>query len=240
MARNRKGSIVERDKRVYARVQFVGNDGRKRDVWRKADNRKHARELIKKLLREIDDYGEKQFDAAQMTFTDLCDYYSQRYCKPAEYVEDRKVDGLRDWKHVRAFLRIFREHFGKKRLREITYGDIRAFRATRLQTPTQYKRQRTITTVNRELSCLRRLLNIAARESWINKNPFACGDPLISFTAERTRERILTPAEERRLLTACDGSQRKHLRPILICALDTGMRQGEIFIAFCTCIAPLS
>jgi hypothetical protein len=137
MARDRKGSIVERDKRVYARVQFIGTDGKKRDVWRKADNRKHAREIIKKLINEIDEHGEKPIDATRMTFADLCDYYSQRYCKPAEYVDGKKVDGLRDWKHVRAFLRIFKEHLGRKRLREITYADIRAFRATRLKTPTQ-------------------------------------------------------------------------------------------------------
>jgi len=44
MSRERKGSIVERDKKVYARVQFIGIDVRKSDIWRKADNRKHARE----------------------------------------------------------------------------------------------------------------------------------------------------------------------------------------------------
>ncbi|HWP43163.1 MAG TPA: site-specific integrase, partial [Blastocatellia bacterium] len=42
------------------------------------------------------------------------------------------------------------------------------------------------------------------------------------------RERILTKAEEEKLLAACTG-WNKHLRPIIICALDTGMRRGEIF-----------
>jgi integrase len=229
MARDRKGSIVERDGRVYARLQFIGIDGRKRDLWRKANNRTHARQVIKQLLRELDEHGEKPIDASRMTFADLCDYYSQRYCKPAEYVDGRKVDGLRDWKHVRAFLRIFKHHFGKRRLRAITYADIKAFRLTRLKTPTQYNHQRTITTVNRELSCLRRMLNVAVRETWISKNPFTCGDSLISFTSERQRERILNNEEEKHLLYACEHPHRKHLRPILICALDTGMRQGEIF-----------
>lgn len=52
------------------------------------------------------------------------------------------------------------------------------------------------------------------------------GDPLISIADERKRERILTRDEELRLLSACEN--RKHLRAILICALDTGMRRGEI------------
>ncbi|HEX6187869.1 MAG TPA: site-specific integrase [Pyrinomonadaceae bacterium] len=46
---------------------------------------------------------------------------------------------------------------------------------------------------------------------------------------ERKRERIVTREEELRLLTACENRYRKHLRPIVICALDTGMRRGEIF-----------
>lgn len=229
MSRERKGSIVERDRKIYARVQFLGIDGRKRDVWRKADNRTHARELIKRLLREIDEHGEKPVDAAKMSFADLCEYYRQRYCKPASYVDGRKVDGLRDWKHIRGFLNIFQSVFGKRLLREITYSDIQAFRSTRLKTETQYKRQRSITTVNRELACLRRLFNVAVRESWVLKNPFSCGDSLLCQAAERKRERILTKEEENRLLIACNNPQRIHIRPIIICALDTGMRQGEIF-----------
>jgi integrase len=52
---------------------------------------------------------------------------------------------------------------------------------------------------------------------------------LISLADENKRERILTREEEVKLLAACESPQRVHLKPILICALDTGMRQGEIF-----------
>jgi integrase len=72
------------------------------------------------------------------------------------------------------------------------------------------------------------MLNIAMREGWIKQNPFASGESLISLADERKRERILTRDEERRLLDACTV-QREHLRPILICAIDSGMRRGEIF-----------
>lgn len=75
---------------------------------------------------------------------------------------------------------------------------------------------------------MRRLLNIAEREGWILRNPMRSGDPLISMADERKRERIVTREEELRLLAACENRYRKHLRPILICALDTGMRRGEI------------
>jgi len=76
---------------------------------------------------------------------------------------------------------------------------------------------------------LRRMLNVAQREGWILRSPFAAGDSLISLADENKRERILTREEEVRLLAACETPQRAHLKPILICALDTGMRQGEIF-----------
>src|SRR5439155_8639989 len=59
--------------------------------------------------------------------------------------------------------------------------------------------------------------------------PCVAVTPLISIADERKRERILTRDEELRLLAACENRYQKHLRPILICALDTGMRRGEIF-----------
>jgi len=87
--------------------------------------------------------------------------------------------------------------------------------------------QRSIATVNREPAYLRCLLNIAERNGWINRNPFKCGDALIHVADERKREHILTREEESRMLAACTGP-RAHLRPIMIAALDTGCRLGEL------------
>lgn len=90
--------------------------------------------------------------------------------------------------------------------------------------------QRSVACVNRELSKLRRLLNIAYREGWITRNPFTAGDrgePLIGTANERKRDRILTRDEEQRLLIAC-GDTRPHLRALIIAAIDTGCRLGEL------------
>lgn len=76
---------------------------------------------------------------------------------------------------------------------------------------------------------LRRMLNVPQRKGWILRSPIAAGDSLISLADENKRERILTREEEVKLLAACEAPERAHLKPILICALDTGMRQGEIF-----------
>lgn len=79
----------------------------------------------------------------------------------------------------------------------------------------------------RELQLLRAVLNFAKRNGWIIQNPFEKGESLISQAQENRRDRILSREEEARLLEACNG-RRAHLRSILICALDTGMRRGEI------------
>lgn len=147
--------------------------------------------------------------------------------KPLEFVDERKVSGLRDWKHYSPFLKIFCEYFGKRTLKEITYSNLISFRAHRLKIPTQYERQRSIRTVNRELTCLRRIFNIAVQENWIIRNSFNCGGSSIKVSAERKRERILI-TEESRLLRACEHPQRKHLKPLLIALLDTGARKGEM------------
>lgn len=228
--RQRSGYVYhdEKERCWIARTTVTDENGKRRNVKRRAKNKSAAQEILKSLLRSIDDEGSRAVDAAQITFNHLADHYEKHYLKPAVFVDDRKIAGLRDWKHVRAFLKIFRGHFSKHRLREITYTDIRSFRDKRLLTPTQYGRQRSITTVNRELACLRRILNIAVRESWLLKNPFNCGDTLISAADERKRERILSVSEEVRLLEACAHPQRQHLRPLLVCLLDTGARLSEM------------
>ncbi len=127
---------------------------------------------------------------------------------------------------VKGFLKQFRHCFGIMKLRQITYGDILLYRNKRLQTPTHYKRARTIATMNREIACLRRVFNIALRQNWLTRNPVNCGESLIDVSAERRRERTLTTDEEKRLLEACTG-RRKHLKLLIISLLSTGARLGE-------------
>jgi integrase len=88
--------------------------------------------------------------------------------------------------------------------------------------------QRSVARVNRELSLLRHALKIAMGEGWLHNNPFVGPKPLIHTADEVKRKRVLGRDEEIRLLEACRGP-RGHLMPIIICAIDTGLRRGEIF-----------
>jgi integrase len=230
MAQERRGGIVERDGKVYARVTYKDEKGKWKAMWRLAKNRTDAKNINKRLIRELDDYGSRTLDASRMTFAQLAEHYSKSYLQPAKYVDGRKVSGVRSLATRRGHVEILRTYFGKRILRDITPSDLERFKAARLNTPTKRrnKQQRSIASVNRELSVMRRMLNIAKKNKWIIDNPFSQADSIISLADERTRERIITRDEEAQLLAACEHPRRTHLKPIIICALDTGMRRGEI------------
>jgi len=230
MAKETTGYIgKDKNGKWFARVTLTRSTGKRRNIARRAASKPEARQVLKAILRQIEDDGERVIDTARLTFNDLADFYAGKYLKAAEYRHERKVSGLRALDRAERALILFREYFGAKRLANISYGDIYNFRAKRLGTDTQYKRPRSIASVNRELVVLRRILNIAVRETWITRNPFNCGDSLISSADENKRERILSREEESRLLAAIKAvPKREHLAGIVKLALDCALRRGEI------------
>ncbi|GAG10203.1 unnamed protein product, partial [marine sediment metagenome] len=75
--------------------------------------------------------------------------------------------------------------------------------------------------VNRELSVLKTAFNIAIKWKMADENPVRD----VRFLRQPDpRERILTEEEEKRLLEA----STEHLKPVIMIALRTGMRKGEI------------
>lgn len=229
MPRIRKGAAVEKNGKWYARIRWTDESGKRRDLWLMARNKSHAQELIQEKIQELKEHGEKTVDASRMTFCEFADYFEKNFLIPAEYVDGRKVAGRRSIKGLKEQVDLMRSFFNKKPLRSISYGDLSRYKLQRLRTPTKRKEKtRAIASVHRELALLRRMLNVAVREQWLLKNPFSLGESLISVADEKRRERILTREEEIELLNACEQPKCKHLRAIIICALDSGMRQGEI------------
>lgn len=221
---------VYKDKKTgfwYARITYTEKNGKRRDVKRRVESKSDGYKILGTLIEQVENSQHASIDAERMTFNDLCDYYGEHYLMPPQYANGRKVAGLRSHVQVSGYIKIFREYFGKQKLKSVTYDDLRTFRGKRLKTPTHQSEQRSLTTVNREMAYLRRLLNIAERNSWILKNPFKTGDALIHISDEVKRDRIITREEEANLLAACVGC-RAHLRPIIIAALDTGCRRGEL------------
>jgi len=227
--KERKGYVFETRGKWCARITILDPlTGKRKDIKRTAESKATAKALLRQLSSELNIEGVKAVDSLQMTFNDLADYYETNYAIPAKVVENQKIEGLRDYKRIQSFIVRFRSYFGNRKLREIEHNDLAQYRRQRLQAKTQYNKQRSITAVNRELSCLRRMFNIGVQRGWVLRNPFACGEPLILTSCEKRRERILTQSEEVALLEACDDPRRSHLKPLLIALLDTGARFGEM------------
>lgn len=79
--------------------------------------------------------------------------------------------------------------------------------------------------INRHLEVIRRLVSFAILRGFLDTNPFVIhGKRIIRFAAEKSRTRRLLPGEKERLLRVA----ARHLQAIIIAALETGCRKGEL------------
>jgi integrase len=101
-------------------------------------------------------------------------------------------------------------------VRDLTPGLVRKYRQER-------HREKAIkeATVNRDLSVLRRVLYWAVEEGFLAANPLT---RLPMERERRTKRPVMSLREERELLKHAP----EHLRRIIRCAVDTGMRRGEV------------
>jgi hypothetical protein len=76
-----------------ARTQVTDENGKRRNIKRRAKSKSEAEGILKTLLRQIDDEGSKVVEINQLTFNDLADHYEKHYLKPAEYVNGRNCSG---------------------------------------------------------------------------------------------------------------------------------------------------
>ena len=106
-------------------------------------------------------------------------------------------------------------YFKGKKLEEIHPFAIETFKIKR-------RKEVKPASVNRELACLKHMYNMAIKWGYVKKNPVR---EVKLFKENNERLRYLSEEEEEALIEACVP----HLRPIVIVALNTGMRKGEIF-----------
>lgn len=236
--------------RLYARLQYKDDSGAAKEKLRPINDKRTARTIVEEMRRELEVHGEEALQDDKVTFKQLAEKYKAKRVFPAVIRNGVKTEGLKSSKPVETYVKIAAAHFGNKKLRQLKRSDIDDFKRIRLNTPVVRevnekvwfedengkkksrveKRTKTSTrkvaSVNRELATLRAMLNFAQEEGYLLKNPFP--PKAISNAAEVERDWPFSNEDERKLLEQCTGV-REHLRPIVICALDTAMRPDEIF-----------
>jgi len=228
MPKQRTGGILQfSDGTFQVRVSYTGTDGKRHErIKKNIPTKTDARKVLKDFLEGLEQRGQKAVEGDKLTFRKLAQIYEENHVFDAKYVQDRKVAGLRSVAPVKTYLKILTQHFGNVLIKEITPADIQKFKIKRLNMPTVRNKPRSIAAVNRELQQLRKTLNFGIENRWLKENPFF-KTKLISMSDEVERNRILSFEEERRLLDACTDS-RSHLRAMIITALDTACRLGEL------------
>lgn len=221
------GYVYQDGDRWVARVTYTDSSGKRRNVKKYCDNVTKAKRECDSIISDLESRGSKGLDANKMKFSDLAERYSQIKLIEPIYAVDIKISGMRSLSSAKIQVNVLVEYFGNRLVREITHLDLMDFKVARLKTWTNRKKPRAIASVNRELERMRTILNFAVRQGIIITNPFNFGEPLIVKSAEKSRDRVLSFEEERRLLAQCTG-RRSYLRPIIIAAIDTGLRRGEL------------
>ncbi|HLN90534.1 MAG TPA: hypothetical protein VK429_01590 [Patescibacteria group bacterium] len=131
----------------------------KRIRERVGSNKKEAAEYLGKKMKEIRDGQFREGPERGVLFDELiADYEKQAEAKKIYHNERYYIDTLQ-------------EHFTGRVITELTVLDIGRFRTQRKESPTKAKKIRGGATVNREIACLRGMLNKAVKWELIPKNP---------------------------------------------------------------------
>jgi len=231
MAKERTGTIWqdETTKTWRGRVSFTDPATKRRhERWVSAPTKTEAREKLKKEIHKLDNKGAAKVLKEKTTFRALAEEFREQKIVAAVMIDGQKVSGMRNTVTPTVWLEMLIEHFGDTPLARIDSRALENFKRALAATPTQYKRQRKVSTINRELLFLSRLLNYAVAQGYLDANPFHSpgAKGLIQLKKDNKRTRVLGFGEESALLAACVET-RAHLRPILITLADTGLRRNE-------------
>ncbi len=225
--------------------------GKKSYMERHADLRGAATDLRNRLVDEVQKTHGQMQTGERMTFSQLADICEKNFYKPAIFADGRKVDGIRSINSVKSQIKTLKSFFGKRLIRNITAESLTDYKIWRLNTKSdRIGRAVKISTPNRELAAMRKMMRFAFSNGWILKDIFF-NSKVIDTAAEVERSRLLSLDEETRLLASCEGTrtvdyvrtrkgrkesitakvsvENPHLKAMIILAIDSAMRLGEIF-----------
>ena len=205
--RERKG---QKGVSYEARVRHRGHPTITRSFRRKTDAKRWAAEQETRLLKG---QAVETTEARRRTLADAIDRYLA-------------LLDTKDAKDRRRQLEWWKARLGGHRISAITPALIGEGRDALLTGGKNGDRPASPATAVRYLAALSHLFTLAEREwRWANENPVR----LVKKPKEpRGRVRFLADEERERLLAACRESRSPRLYPLVVVAMVTGARQGEL------------
>ena len=155
-------------------------------------------------------------EARKHTFSDLVDRYIAQVLPHKPKMIKQQQSQLLWWK----------KQIGHYLLADVSPALISECKERLFSDKNDKGKTRAPATVSRYLSALSHAFTFAVNEwGWVEHNPVS---KVKKPTEPRGRVRFLDEAERKELLAACKASSNKDLYTIVVLALSTGMRQGEI------------
>jgi len=131
-----------------------------------------------------------------------------------EYLNEHSKQNKRSWKRDEVTIKHFLQTFGDKNINQLNSFLITRYRNERSKSVKK-------STVNRELDTIRNMFNKAVEWGYIDKSPYKGVE---KYKVNNTNLRILSNEEFKLLYNAASTE----LKTVLLMALNTGMRLGEI------------
>jgi len=159
--------------------------------------------------------AEGKFEIAQTKKPVLFEKFTDRYYET--YSKTNKKSYERD----ETSIKILKRFFSGKTLQQINAWLVERYKSQRQKELTRYGRHPSKATINRELACLKHMFTKAVEWGLVSSNPVK---KVKLFPEKPNKLRVLSNDEFEKLYNVSSD----FLKPILVIAINTGLRRSEI------------